>query len=517
MKTAKRIALASSCAFSMWALTGQAMAVTGQEVLENTCAACHVASEDGTYDRINDVRKSPEGWEMTLSRMAHNHGVVLTDEEHIAVVRYLSDTQGLTYAESEPYRYIFERDPVATDDGPDVLMTETCARCHSYARVGLQRRNADDWMHLLHFHLGQFPTLENQALARDRDWWGIAHDQIHTYLSETYPLGEAPAPLTRDISGAYRLAAHQPGLGEVLGTLTLEKDGDDYKVAMRLESGITNEYTGTGRVMGAGEWRASVTDGKTEIRQVFYIHEDGAITGRWFDRATDVIGARMAAMPEDAGPAILSLGQPRIKLGEASEIHVAGTGLDQTAELTLPEGISGEITGETDYGVTVTLTAEGDAREFEIGLNGQSAKLVAYDTPDRVTVSPELTLARIGGGGGPIPKVPAQFEALGWLDGPDGQAGTEDDIALGVFDAKWSIDNFSAEAAEMRDTEYAGGIDQNGLFTPADAGPNPERKRMTNNLGNLKVIAEVEDGGKTLTGEAQLYSTVQRFVDAPIR
>lgn len=493
------------------------MAVTGQEVVENTCAACHAANEDGTFDRINDVRKSPEGWEMTLSRMAHNHGVALTDEEHIAVVRYLSDTQGLTYAETEPYRYIFEREPVALDDGPSVLMTETCARCHSYARVGLQRRSADDWMHLLHFHLGQFPTLENQALARDRDWWGIAQTQIHGYLSDTYPLGEAPAPLDRDISGEYRLAGHQPGVGGYVGTLALEKDGEDYKVRMSLEGDVTKEFTGMGRVMGAGEWRASLSDGETEIRQVFYVHEDGSISGRWYDRVYDVIGGRLTALPVSGDAALLPTGPRRVRLGEATEVHMPGIGIGQNSTLTLPEGVTGEITGETGYGAIVTLTAEGDAREFEIGLDGQTAKLVAFTAPDSITVSPELTLARIGDGGGPIPKVPAQFEALGWLNGPDGEAGTEDDIALGVFDAKWSVDNYTDEAAEMRDTEYAGGIDQNGLFTPADAGPNPERKRMTNNLGNLKVIAEVEDGGKALTGEAQLYSTVQRFVDAPIR
>ena len=44
-----------------------------------------------------------------------------------------------------------------------------CARCHSYARVALQRRDAAEWLKLVHFHLGQYPTTEYQAGGRDRE------------------------------------------------------------------------------------------------------------------------------------------------------------------------------------------------------------------------------------------------------------------------------------------------------------------------------------------------------------
>lgn len=515
MKSITRLALASSCAFGFGALALPAFAVTGAEVLENTCSACHVTGDDGKIDRIDSVRKTPEAWDMTVTRMIRNHGVGLTDEERVAVVRYLSDTRGLTFAESEPYRYILEREPVANDDGPNQLMTETCSRCHSYARVGLQRRTPQDWEHLINFHLGQFPTLEYQALARDRDWWGIAQTDILDYLSKTYPLGEAPAAMDRDLSGNYVLAGRQPGQGDYTGALTLAKDGDDYKVEMVLNGAAERKFTGTGRLLGAGEWRATLTDGTTEIRQIFAISDSGKITGRWHDAKYDVIGGRIAALPEGAEPQILAVAPARLKIGEATTVQVSGTGLGD--QLVLPEGVTGEITGTTPTGVTLSLTASGDPRAVEIALGEQKANLAAFVTPDRISVVPELTLARVGDGGGPIPKVPAQFEAMGWLNGADGQPGTEDDIALGYFPAKWSLDNFDQAAVDMKDTDFAGGIDENGLFTPAEAGPNPDRPMMTNNLGNLKVIAEVTEGDQTLTGEAHLYSTVQRFVDAPIR
>ncbi|MOA27666.1 hypothetical protein D3C78_1485530 [compost metagenome] len=55
-----------------------------------------------------------------------------------------------------------------------------------------------------------------------------------------------------------------------------------------------------------------------------------------------------------------------------------------------------------------------------------------------------------------------------------------------------------------------------GVFLPGDAGPNPARKMMTNNAGNLKVIAAVDEGGKALKGEGHMIVTVQRWNNPPI-
>jgi hypothetical protein len=38
----------------------------------------------------------------------------------------------------------------------------------------------------------------------------------------------------------------------------------------------------------------------------------------------------------------------------------------------------------------------------------------------------------------------------------------------------------------------------------------------TNNAGNLKVIAAVDDAGKSLTGEGHMIVTVQRWNNPPI-
>ena len=97
-----------------------------------------------------------------------------------------------------------------------------CARCHSYARVALQRRTEDEWRKLAHFHLGQYPTTEYQALGRDRNWWEIASEQLPGELAERFPL-DTPAwqawserePV--DLSGEWRFVGRDSRVRRLRG------------------------------------------------------------------------------------------------------------------------------------------------------------------------------------------------------------------------------------------------------------------------------------------------------------
>jgi len=110
--------------------------------------------------------------------------------------------------------------------------------------------------------------------------------------------------------------------------------------------------------------------------------------------------------------------------------------------------------------------------------------------------------------------VPAHFKAIGFWNGADGQPGTDDDVRVGAIPAAWSVSNRGEVAEAMNDARFAGAMDAaTGIFTPAVAGPNPERPYSTNNAGDLTVTAEA--AGQT--AEAQLIVTVQRFIDPPIR
>ena len=105
------------------------------------------------------------------------------------------------------------------------------------------------------------------------------------------------------------------------------------------------------------------------------------------------------------------------------------------------------------------------------------------------------------------------------MNGADGEAGTEDDVRIGVMAATWSVTDFSEAAAALQDAQYSGTIDRFGYFTPAVAGPNPERKFGTNNVGDLAVVAVVDDDGTKHEGRAHLYchgAALHRSAD-PVR
>jgi quinohemoprotein amine dehydrogenase len=507
---------------------GGAHAQDAAAILNGKCAACHERTSDGLA-RIKDQRKTPEAWDMTIVRMMQLHGVEVTDAERATLVKYLADTQGLAPAETEGFRYILEREPAAIEEPATDELGTMCARCHSYARVALQRRTEDEWRKLAHFHLGQYPTAEYQALGRDRNWWEIASEKLPAELAERYPLDtpewqawrDRPHP---DLAGRYRLIGNQPGRGGFEGTSEVIADGDDaysYEFEITYEDGATETGGGNGILYTGYEWRGSTAIGDTAIREVSQVAEDGSgAEGRFFLAESDSLGGRLSATRIDGDSRVLAVWPPHLRAGESAELAIHGTGLE--GDVGLGSGVTvDEVVSSDAETVVVRVSAATDAaggpRAVSVGETTADGLLTVYQAIDFVTVEPSYNIARVGGGGGPIPPVPAQFEAVAWLQGPDGEAGTDDDIAIGAMPATWAVQNFDEAAKEMDDAAFAGEMQANGLFMPAEAGLNPERPFDTNNAGNLTVIATVKDADQTLSGEGQLLVTVQRWNDPPIR
>ena len=174
-----------------------------------------------------------------------------------------------------------------------------------------------------------------------------------------------------------------------------------------------------------------------------------------------------------------------------------------------------EVVSQSPEQIKVRLKAAANAqpgaRAVSVGtLKGPS--LSVYSKIASVKVVPEFSVARIGEGGGSTPKVQGRFDAEAWGKGADGKP-----YRIGVFPAQWKVEAFDDRAREDEDVKFAGTMQADtGVFTPGDAGPNPARKMSTNNAGNLKVIAAVDDAGKSLTGEGDLIVTVQRWNNPPI-
>ncbi len=514
------------------ALVGVGDSIHAQDatsILNAKCAACHERADDGLA-RIKDQRKTPEAWDMTIVRMMQLHGVEVTDDERAVLVKHLADTQGLAPSETEGFRYIVERVPSQIEEAPTDDLAAMCARCHSVARFALQRRTEEEWRKLAHFHLGQFPTTEYQALGRDRNWWDLASEQLPGQLAELYPL-ETPAwqawrdqePV--DLSGEWRFVGRDSRVGAYEGIATIESTGDDtyaVTIASTYADGQELNGEGSGIVYTGFEWRSRIMLGDDAMLQVFAVSEDGdTMTGRSFLADADSIGSYVTARRMDeAGGAVLAASPSYLRAGETAEIALHGFGLE--GDVDLGEGVAiEEVVSQDGETVVVRASADADAasgpRTVSVGGAEGDDLLTVYEAIDFVTVEPGYNIARVGGGGGPLPPVPAQFEAVAWLQGADGEAGTDDDVRIGAMPATWEVQNFDEVAAGMDDTAFAGEMQANGVFLPADAGPNTERPFNTNNAGNLQVIATVEDGGQTMTGEGQLLVTVQRWNDPPIR
>ena len=126
-----------------------------EKLLNGRCGGCHDQLANGGLARISEMRKTPEGWDMTIVRMGLIHDVDLTPDERRDLVKYLADTQGLAPSETIDWRYVLERRPNYFEVPPDEALGIMCARCHTHARTALQHRDAAEWLALSHFHLGQ--------------------------------------------------------------------------------------------------------------------------------------------------------------------------------------------------------------------------------------------------------------------------------------------------------------------------------------------------------------------------
>ena len=508
-----------------------------QEIIAASCGGCHAKDGEDRWVRISDQRKTPEGWQMTLVRMQIAHKSQLVDPAggdstsvQRRLVKYFADTQGLAPQESAPYRFILEQELNTIEQHETEQFRSMCARCHTGARVGLQRRTEDEWRNLVHFHLGQFPTTEYQLMGRDRDWLGQALKEVVPDLAKKYPMQSAaweqwqaaPKP---GFGGRWRVIGYMPGRGDFSGVMvTGAQDGDRYSVEFsgQFVDGESLSGSGSAIVYTGYDWRATLQLGDVKYRQVMASSEDGAeLTGRMFQREHNEWGLRMRAVRETGKSEVLAVQPGIIRAGSEGLMTVVGINLDGAVDL----GPGLKVVEEVSRGagnILLRVAADGAApvgeRAVQVGQSELAQALTVYKDIDRLQVEPAYAVGRVGDNGGSQSTVEAIFDAIAWSNGADGEPGTADDLRIGRVPAKWSVAGYNEQATADEDQRFAGqmGMDD-GVFTPAGAGPNPERRFQTNNAGNLKVIAGIDQDGQTIQGEGHLMVTVQRWINPPIR
>ena len=148
--------------------------------------------------------------------------------------------------------------------------------------------------------------------------------------------------------------------------------------------------------------------------------------------------------------------------------------------------------------------AKAGPRDIVVAGVTKPSSLVVYEKVDGVRVLPRAGLARTGGA--VFPKGFQQFEAMAFANGPDAKPNTKDDWPLGLVDAKWGVEEYSATFNDD-DLKFVGTIDaKTGFFTPALDGPNPARSGNRNNIGDLWITADYtpEGAAEPIRARAQI-------------
>ena len=496
----------------------------GLATLRTYCAGCHTESTPGQFQRLSVIRKSPEGWLMTIFRMQHVHGLSLPEAERDTIIKYLADTQGLAPAESAAGRFALERRPNAQDLQLGDDLPVMCGRCHTLARVALQRRDADEWLKHMHMHVGQFPSLEYQASGRDRFWWQTATTVLPAKLGKLFPLDTPEwrawkSAKHADPSGEWLVRGRTPGSGDFFGTLSVKASGADNYTAqwsVQYADGKSATSTSKVRVYTGYEWRGSSQWGDVDAREVFALSEDGKrLTGRWFEAQHTEVGGDLSAERAEGPAAVLAVSPRALKVGTTQDVMISGRGLKGAVSFGAGTRtkLLGSAPGLLRVSVSVDAKAAAGARSVTVGKTSAAQMAVVYDRVDRLQVLPAFAIARVGGG--KTAPVIAQFEAFGFLEPRAGSA-VHEAIPLGPMNVNWKVAPRNEDAVKADDVKFAGHIDATGKFMPAAAGPNPERKYASNNAGDLSVIASVEQGGAPVSGDSHLIVTVQRWNTPPI-
>src|SRR4051812_31242427 len=74
-------------------------------VVKARCGSCHRSDDKGRMSRISYRRASAENWELTIKRMVSLNHVTLSPEDARAVLKYLTDRQGLAPEELRPIAF----------------------------------------------------------------------------------------------------------------------------------------------------------------------------------------------------------------------------------------------------------------------------------------------------------------------------------------------------------------------------------------------------------------------------
>jgi quinohemoprotein amine dehydrogenase len=505
-----------------------------------SCGGCHVADSAGIVQRLSFLRKTPEGWEMSIRRMVTLYRVPLDTAAARRIVRYLSDQQGLAPDEARPGRFESERRLIDYTYAADSRTETTCRACHSMGRVLLQRRTREEWSLLVATHRGLYPLVDNQSFRRNPPANPEADaqqpmDQAIAHLSRAFPLRtpewaawSATMRVPR-LEGTWLLSGHDLGRGPLHGRVTVTPGGADGEFVTRAtyryaRGGATVTREGRSVVFTGFQWRGRSTSSERTVapslREVLFV-EPGwqEMSGRWYTGAYDELGVDVKLTRVTGAPLVAAAMPRALRTGTTTDVTLVGANLPASpaaSAIDLGPGVRVErVLRASADSITVRVTVAQDAqigaRDLFVAGASLQGGAVVYDQVSRIEVTPGSGLARVGGV--VFPKQLQQFEALAFHDGVDGRPDTGDDLEIGPVEAQWSLEEYGV-TFDDDDVPWVGMLDERGLFTPAVDGPNPLRSGNRNNVGDVWVVASYQPAApaRPIRARALLIVTVPLYL-----
>jgi len=534
------------------------------DLVKRKCGSCHRADEKGRMTRISYRRTTPEGWEQTIKRMITLNNLAVEPAEAKDVLRYLADHHGLAPEEAKPAAFEVERRQIEYTYPGDKETNELCTTCHSMGRVLWQRRTKEEWSLLLEMHRAIYPgtdTVFRRSASQRRQPatpGGPSPDNRHPmdkaidHLASAFPLTSAEwaawsaTMRPPQLRGRWGLSGYQPGRGPIFGQVTIASEGDANSGEFTTETtftyargGQTVTRRGRGVVYTGFQWRGRssgeatafpIAGVSTDWRETLSVDPDWRrAEGRWFTGAYNELGIDVKLYRLGADPVVLGTAESMIKTGASrQELHLYGANLPANAspaDVNFGPGVTVDrIVSSTPtqmvVSVSVAPNASAGRRSIKVAGATGDASVSVFTTVDYIKVLPQAGIARLGGGATAFQKQFQQFEAIGYSKGPDGKPDTKDDVELGLVDALWTIEEFTATFNDD-DKDFVGEIDaETGLFTPNIDGPNPKRKNSANNFGDVWVVAayprnlgrDTAANARPVKGRAHLLVTVPAYI-----
>ena len=507
-------------------------------LVRQRCSACHKLDEKGLMEVIEETRKTPEEWKVVVDRMIRINGAPLDDSEFGQVIKELSRYLCLTPDEMAKVAYITSDENSQYKELPatelEYNIMGACVRCHTFGKLKSHRMTPLQWKETMNLHLGYYPTAVVQM--REMDWVKVFEELLEP-LSQLYPY-EDPQwrewmknRKEQDLSGEWKIAGHQPGLGYYEGTYTFKpnsaKGEDEYLIERKVQykngMAFTTSGTGTlyseyhmryalaptaltGRIEGvfnlnaaevgfAGRWWTVIQDSNAFGDEVFYKTDApprafavAPMTLQATGKGTHELVLIGVGLPKEPSPASIQFSSPNIKVMKIK--HADGSKI-----------------------VCQVATADAPSGPTQISVKGAACDVgvTIFDKLDGIKILPALGRARVSCGAA-YPPQGVQFVARGIDFGPDNKPGTEDDVVLEPVDAKWWLEEEPTRENDD-DLKYLNAPITNGLYTPVtNYGPIAEREQHREGVGLIAVGASYSDGGRELKDRALLAVTVPDFI-----